>query len=102
MGVSAQSHECGCGVDTKATVEEVTKTGVKITVDGVSRHIEADTIVPIGMTVNKDLAQKLEGKVPAMFLVGIAPSLASSWRRSHQASLQDRVFEVSETGFMDT
>jgi 2,4-dienoyl-CoA reductase (NADPH2) len=63
-------REAGANLLTKAEVTEITDKGVKITQEGSSQFIEADTVVPINITTNKELADTFEGKIPQVFVVG--------------------------------
>ena len=62
--------EAGAELFTKAEVVEITDKGVKITREGSPHFIEADTVVPINITTNKELADTFEGKIPQVFVVG--------------------------------
>jgi 2,4-dienoyl-CoA reductase (NADPH2) len=62
--------EAGAELLTKAEVVEITDKGVKITREGQAHFIEADTVVPINITTNKELGDTFEGKVPQVFVVG--------------------------------
>jgi len=55
---------------TKTDVVGVTDTGVQVNREGNQQFIEADTVVPINITENKELAEQLEGKIPAVHVVG--------------------------------
>ncbi len=63
-------RNAGAELITSATVKEITTKGVVIDTGGVSRHIDADTIVPVSVSENKDLAQQVQDRVPTLFLVG--------------------------------
>ena len=62
--------EAGAELLTKAEVTEITDKGVKVVREGASHFIEADTVVPINITTNKELADTFEGKIPQVFVVG--------------------------------
>ena len=49
---------------------EITDRGVKISREGAPHFIEADTVVPINITTNRELADTFEGKIPQVFVVG--------------------------------
>jgi 2,4-dienoyl-CoA reductase (NADPH2) len=63
-------RKAGAELIVSATLEEITPDGVVIRTGEGRRLIQADTVVPIGMTANKELAHTLEGRVPTLFLVG--------------------------------
>jgi 2,4-dienoyl-CoA reductase (NADPH2) len=62
--------EAGAELLTQAQVVEITDKGVKVIREGSSRFIEADTVVPINITTNRELADTFEGKVSRVFVVG--------------------------------
>jgi len=62
--------EAGARMLTNAKVAEITNKGVKINRAGSEEFIEADTVVKVGITTNTALARELEGKVPAVYVVG--------------------------------
>jgi NADH dehydrogenase FAD-containing subunit len=62
--------EAGAELLTKAEVVEITDKGVKIKREGSPHFIEADTVVPINITSNRELADTFEGTVPQVFVVG--------------------------------
>jgi 2,4-dienoyl-CoA reductase (NADPH2) len=62
--------EAGAELLTQAEVVEVNEQGVKVDREGVSQFIEADTVVPINITTNKELAERFEGKLSAVHVVG--------------------------------
>ena len=63
-------REAGAELLTKAEVTEIKDKGVKVVREGASHFIEADTVVPINITTNKELADTFEGKIPQVFVVG--------------------------------
>jgi len=63
-------REAGAELLTKAEVVEITDKGVKVLREGSSQFIAADTVVPINITANKELADSFEGKVSQVFVVG--------------------------------
>jgi 2,4-dienoyl-CoA reductase (NADPH2) len=62
--------EAGADLITKAEVVEITDKGVSIAREGSPQFIQADTVVPINITMNKELADTFEGTVPRVFVVG--------------------------------
>jgi len=62
--------EAGAELLTKADVVEITDRGVKISREGEPHFLEADTVVPINITTNRELADTFEGKIPQVFIVG--------------------------------
>ncbi len=62
--------EAGAKLFKNTKAEAITDNGVKVKIEDESKLIEADTIVPINITTNKDLAEKLEGKVEKVYAVG--------------------------------
>ncbi len=62
--------EAGAELLTQAQVVEITDKGVKVIREGSSHFIEADTVVPINITTNRELADTFEGKVSQVFVVG--------------------------------
>ncbi len=63
-------RDAGANLLTEAEVVEITDQGVKITQEGSPQFIEADTVVPINITANKELADTFEGRGPQVFVVG--------------------------------
>lgn len=67
----ARLRKAGIRMDTNARVEEITNKGVRVSRDGVSDFLGGDTVVlAVGFTANNELAQKLEGRVAALYSVG--------------------------------
>jgi 2,4-dienoyl-CoA reductase (NADPH2) len=67
----ARLRKASIRMDTNARVEEITNKGVRVSRDGVSDFLQADTaVLAVGFTANKELAQKLEGRVAALYSVG--------------------------------
>jgi len=62
--------EHGAELLTRTEVAEVNDRGVKINQEGAERLLEADTVVPISITTNKQLAERFEGKIPDIHVVG--------------------------------
>lgn len=63
--------KAGVLTETRTRVEEITETGVKADQGGIKRWFEADTVVlAVGMTPDKGLVAKLEGKVPELHVIG--------------------------------
>lgn len=62
--------EAGAQLLTKTDVVEITERGVKVNREGEAQFIEADTVVPINITVNRDLADAFQGKIAQVFVVG--------------------------------
>ncbi len=60
----------GADLLTKAEVREVTEKGVRINHEGTDAFIETDTIVPINITANKELADSFKGKISDVRVVG--------------------------------
>jgi len=64
-------REAGIKLESKAKAVEITAKGVAVSRDGGSEVFEADTVVlSVGLVPNRELAQKLEGKVKSLRLVG--------------------------------
>jgi 2,4-dienoyl-CoA reductase-like NADH-dependent reductase (Old Yellow Enzyme family)/thioredoxin reductase len=64
-------RNAGIEMVTKARAEEITERGVRATQNNAIRFFEADTVVlAVGFTPNTGLAQKLAGKVSAMYSIG--------------------------------
>jgi 2,4-dienoyl-CoA reductase (NADPH2) len=63
-------REAGAELLTKAEVVEITDKGVKVVQEGASHFIDADTVVPINITSNKELADTFEGEISQVFVVG--------------------------------
>lgn len=62
--------EAGAQLLTKTDVVEIAERGVKVNREGEAQFIEADTVVPINITVNRDLADAFQGKIAQVFVVG--------------------------------
>jgi 2,4-dienoyl-CoA reductase (NADPH2) len=62
--------EAGAQLLTKADVVGITDRGVRISREGETHFIEADTVVPINITTNRELADRFEGRIPQVFVVG--------------------------------
>ncbi len=62
--------EAGAQLLTKTDVVEITDRGVKVNREGEAQFIEADTVVPINITVNRELADAFQGKIGQVFVVG--------------------------------
>ena len=62
--------EAGAQLLTQAQPVEITDNGVKITREGSPQFIEADTVVPISITANRELADAFEGEIRQVFVVG--------------------------------
>lgn len=62
--------EAGADLLTKTDVLEITEKGVKVSREGEARFIEADTVVPINISANRELADAFQGKIPQVFVVG--------------------------------
>ena len=61
----------GVRMERNAKVEEITDKGVRVSRDGSSEFFEADSVVlAVGMESNRQLAQELEGKVAALYVIG--------------------------------
>ncbi len=58
-------------METNAKAEEITAKGVRVSRDGQSQFFEADSVVlAVGMQANPKLANELEGKVKALYVIG--------------------------------
>jgi NADPH-dependent 2,4-dienoyl-CoA reductase/sulfur reductase-like enzyme len=69
--VLSRLKNAGIEMVTKARAEEITQTGVRATQNNAARFFEGDTVVlAVGFTPNTELAQKLVGKVPALYSIG--------------------------------
>jgi 2,4-dienoyl-CoA reductase (NADPH2) len=62
--------EAGAELLTNTTVVEVEDAGVKVERDGAQRTIGADTVVPINITSNSDLAEQYKDRIPEVYVVG--------------------------------
>ena len=65
----------GVRIETLAKVQEITKEGVKVSreEEGKEEFFAADTVLlALGLKENTALAKELEGKVPAVYLIGDA------------------------------
>lgn len=63
--------DAGVGIAVKAKVEGITDKGVKATREGESVFFEGDSVVlAVGMRPNRELAEKLENKVKAIYVIG--------------------------------
>jgi len=60
----------GAELFTEAEVTEVTDNGVKFSRKGSSHFVKSDTVVPINITTNRELAEKFVGKVPEVLIIG--------------------------------
>jgi len=61
----------GVKMERNAKVEEITDKGVRVSRDGASMFFEADSaVLAVGMEPNRQLAQELEGKVKALYVIG--------------------------------
>lgn len=64
-------REIGIKMETNVTVEEITDRGVKAKRDGAAKFFPGDTVVlAVGFKSNKELGEKLSGKVPAPYSIG--------------------------------
>ena len=64
-------RQAGIKLETNATAVEINEKGVRVSGDGESEVVEADTVVlAVGLTPNRELARRLEGKVKSLRLVG--------------------------------
>lgn len=63
-------RDAGAQLLTKSEVLEVTDKGVRINRDETDHFIDADTVVPINIIKNNELAETFEGRIPAVFDVG--------------------------------
>ncbi|MDO8490406.1 MAG: FAD-dependent oxidoreductase [Dehalococcoidia bacterium] len=64
-------REFGVNVEFQTAVQEITPEGLKVTSNGQSRLIEADTVVfATGAQPNKELASKLQGAAPEVIQIG--------------------------------
>ena len=63
--------EAGIGMETNATVEEITDGGVRAKRDGASKFFPGDTVVlAVGFTPNKELGERLNGRVSTLYSIG--------------------------------
>jgi NADPH-dependent 2,4-dienoyl-CoA reductase/sulfur reductase-like enzyme len=61
----------GIRMETNAIVEEITDRGVRAKRDGASEFFPGDTMVlAVGFTPNKELGERLRGKVPTLYSIG--------------------------------
>jgi 2,4-dienoyl-CoA reductase (NADPH2) len=61
----------GVKMETNTKVEEITDTGVKATRNNGTEFFEADSIIlAVGMKANRRLAEELEGKASAIYIIG--------------------------------
>jgi hypothetical protein len=51
-------------------VQAITDSGVEVSREGVLSLIEADTVVPINITANRELADRFKKRLPEVYLVG--------------------------------
>ncbi len=77
MGISSKRavtyrlKNAGVQMVTGAEAKEITRSGVKAAVNNAVQFFEADTVViAVGFTSNTELAQKLQGKVKALYSIG--------------------------------
>jgi 2,4-dienoyl-CoA reductase (NADPH2) len=64
-------QNAGIEMATRAKAQEITNRGVRATQNNSTQVFEADTVVlAVGFTPNTGLAQKLAGKVPALYSIG--------------------------------
>jgi len=64
-------RKTGIKMETNVMVEEITGRGVKAKRDGTPRFFPGDTVVlAVGFKPNKELGEKLSGKVPALYSIG--------------------------------
>jgi pyruvate/2-oxoglutarate dehydrogenase complex dihydrolipoamide dehydrogenase (E3) component len=71
MSVSFTGKEAGARLETEASVVEITDKGVKISRDGSTEFVEADTVVIAGGLVpNAKLAEEFSGKGPLIYSIG--------------------------------
>ncbi|MBA7504708.1 Metal reductase [subsurface metagenome] len=64
-------RKTGIKMETNVMVEEITDRGVKAKRDGIPRFFPGDTVVlAVGFKPNKELGEKLSGKVPALYSIG--------------------------------
>jgi 2,4-dienoyl-CoA reductase (NADPH2) len=69
--VISRLKEAGIGIETNATVEEITDRGVRAKRDGASEFFPGNTVVlAVGFTPNKELGERLRGKVPTLYSIG--------------------------------
>jgi len=60
----------GAELFTEAEVVEVTDKGVVIRQKDTKQFIQCDTVVPINIAANREVADKVGGKVPEVFVIG--------------------------------
>lgn len=66
-----QLKEAGARLETGVSVVEITDKGVKISRDGSTEFVEADTVVIAGGLVpNAKLAEEFSGRGPAIYSIG--------------------------------
>lgn len=64
-------REIGIKMETNVMVEEITDRGVKAKRDGLAKFFPGDTVVlAVGFEPNKELDEKLSGKVPVPYSIG--------------------------------
>lgn len=64
-------RKAGITMETNVMVEEITDRGVKAKRDGIPKFFPGDTVVlAVGFKPNKELGEKLNGKVPALYSIG--------------------------------
>jgi len=64
-------RETGIKMETNVMVEEITDRGVKAKRDGAAEFFPGDTVVlAVGFKSNKELGERLSGKVPAPYSIG--------------------------------
>jgi len=69
--VLGRLREAGIRMETNAIVEEITDRGVRAKRDGASEFFPGDTVVlAVGFTPNKELGERLRGKVPTLYSIG--------------------------------
>ncbi len=73
--ILSRLRKAGVRMEVKAKAEEINEKGVVISKDGARQSIEGDSvIVAVGMRPNKALAEKLQGKVNSLHVIGDAAS----------------------------
>lgn len=63
-------REGGAELLTQAEIVEVTDQGVRIRQKDSQNLIESDTVVPINITTNRELGDRLQGKCPEVYVIG--------------------------------
>ena len=69
--VLGRLRDAGIRMETKVNVVEITDKGVRASREGAAEFFEGDSVVlAVGLKPNKELTQKLEGKVAALYSMG--------------------------------